>query len=263
MDQAPSSSLPAASSALQGRWLGRGRFAGVALSLLVHLGLGGALVYRWSGPSPAVALSPPPLVVVELTPLPKAPERATNFASRHEPSPPVAQPLPRSLASLQLQMPPLALAPLTISPPVVDPGPIAPISHAFALPQTDAPPPSVQDGRETFEGRLLARIRQVRRYPQDALRRRLEGTVQMRFRMDRKGRVLDVNIVGSSGVRQLDQEALATIVRAQPLPEIPKGRPDLIVITVPIEFFLMDEKQWAQADLDNRQQQPPVRKEIR
>lgn len=85
---------------------------------------------------------------------------------------------------------------------------------------------------------LLAHIGRYRQYPPEARRDRVEGTVWVRFLLDRNGRVVRAWIETSSGRSLLDQEAVAAIRRAEPLPPIPTGLPDRIDITLPIEFDL-------------------------
>ncbi|WP_239509389.1 energy transducer TonB family protein [Stenotrophomonas maltophilia] len=50
--------------------------------------------------------------------------------------------------------------------------------------------------------------------------------------------MLEVALIRSSGIPELDRAALATIRRAQPLPAIPDDRPDPLDLSVPVEFFL-------------------------
>jgi protein TonB len=56
--------------------------------------------------------------------------------------------------------------------------------------------------------------------------------------MRRDGAVLDVRIKTSSGATILDEEAGATIRRAQPLPPIPPELPERLNIIVPVAFNL-------------------------
>jgi protein TonB len=57
--------------------------------------------------------------------------------------------------------------------------------------------------------------------------------------MDMTGKLLSARIEHSSGVRSLDQEALALPKRAQPLPKPPEDvKGDSIELVVPVEFFL-------------------------
>lgn len=122
--------------------------------------------------------------------------------------------------------------------------PTEPSRVADSIPEipSPAPPPSSRPGETTFEGLLLARIEQFRRYPADALWRKQQGVVHLHFRMDRKGHVLAADVAGSSGVAALDTEALRMLKRAEPLPEIPRDRPDTLDVSVPVEFFLRTSK---------------------
>ena len=54
--------------------------------------------------------------------------------------------------------------------------------------------------------------------------------------MDRNGIVLGIWIKQSSGYPVLDKEAVATVLRAQPLPAIPAELPDPLNITLPMVF---------------------------
>lgn len=66
-----------------------------------------------------------------------------------------------------------------------------------------------------------------------------QGGAYLRFTMDCDGKVLTARIEQSSGYDLLDQETLALIQRAQPLPKPPPKAPgDSIELVVPIEFFI-------------------------
>jgi TonB family protein len=73
-------------------------------------------------------------------------------------------------------------------------------------------------------GDLLARIRQrieaVKRYPEDARRDSIQGTVNVRFRVRADGQLERVELVRSSGSRVLDEASLETIRRAAPFPPV-------------------------------------------
>jgi protein TonB len=60
--------------------------------------------------------------------------------------------------------------------------------------------------------------------------------VRILFTLARNGTVLDVFIQASSGSAALDQEAVATLLRGQPLPPIPAGLPDPMDFSFDIEF---------------------------
>lgn len=91
----------------------------------------------------------------------------------------------------------------------------------------------------TWQAAILGRLDRFKRYSRDAQRRRLSGTVQVQFQVDRQGRVLAVDVVRSSGHEALDAEAVATVQRASPLPPPPPEFPgDPLTVTTPVDFSL-------------------------
>jgi protein TonB len=86
-----------------------------------------------------------------------------------------------------------------------------------------------------YRHRLLDHIATYRRTAPFA-RGDLSGTVMVRFSLDRRGNVQEVSIAGSSGVSELDEEAVATIWRAQPMPPIPAVLPEVLSVTFPMWF---------------------------
>lgn len=78
-------------------------------------------------------------------------------------------------------------------------------------------PPRSGAGRAS----LSAQIARTKRYPQKAMARHEEGLVRVSFTIDRNSRVLDSRVLESSGSADLDQELLAMVTRAQPLPKPP------------------------------------------
>jgi periplasmic protein TonB len=90
-----------------------------------------------------------------------------------------------------------------------------------------------------WEAMLFSRLEQFKRYPPAARLRREESTVRVRFTVDRIGRVLAAEIEKSSGSSLLDEEALALIHRAEPLPSPPpEVLGERIERTVPLRFML-------------------------
>ena len=86
---------------------------------------------------------------------------------------------------------------------------------------------------------VLARLQQNKRYPASAEARHEQGVVTLSFSVDRNGRVLARSIVRSSGVAALDEEVLAMVQRAQPLPAFPPAMTQhSINLVVPIRFSL-------------------------
>ena len=91
----------------------------------------------------------------------------------------------------------------------------------------------------TWQSALLARLEQFKRYPNLAQFRHQEGVVQLRFTMDRQGHVLSAQIAKSSGYDALDDETLALIHRAEPLPPPPPEVTGATIgLTVPVQFSL-------------------------
>jgi protein TonB len=92
---------------------------------------------------------------------------------------------------------------------------------------------------QTWQQLLLAHIERQKRYPSLARRRRQEGVTYLRFVMDREGQVLSARIERSSGYAILDEETMALIERAAPLPAPPpevSGKQ--IELIVPVQFFI-------------------------
>ena len=69
-------------------------------------------------------------------------------------------------------------------------------------------------------GIILARIESAKVYPKAAVRRRLEGTATVKFRIAPDGTVEEIHIVESSGFSILDRASVKTVKRAAPLPYI-------------------------------------------
>jgi periplasmic protein TonB len=92
--------------------------------------------------------------------------------------------------------------------------------------------PAVLEFRET----LLRHIARYQKYPSAAERLKLRGTVRTVFSVGRNGRLLGVWVKTSSGETILDQAAIETIRRAQPLPAIPAALPDPLKIEIALGF---------------------------
>jgi protein TonB len=99
------------------------------------------------------------------------------------------------------------------------PKPLPPVEvrQATAPPPARTPPKSVT----RWWAELAAHIERFKQYPQTALARGETGTAKVLLTIDREGHLLRSSILQSSGSAALDQEALAVIARAQPLPRPP------------------------------------------
>jgi protein TonB len=107
-------------------------------------------------------------------------------------------------------------------------------------PMTAAPTkggaPHVERSWQTL---LMRKLQQFKRYPNGAQARGEQGVALLAFSVDRDGRVLNRKIVRSSGHADLDNEVLAMIERAQPLPAFPHSMTaNELSLTVPIRFSL-------------------------
>lgn len=221
----------------QTRLVGMGGTTAVILLLLA-----GALA-SWQAVKPRL-VSPSAPLAVEMLPLAAPPEPVHEVA----PGPQQAEqqdapPVPDAATSTP---PPLVRLP-AISPsarqpeparPVTDPGPRVAETTA---PKNVAAPAAARmssEARPNWEAQLLAHLQRHRRFPARARAARQEGTVQIRFRMNRAGAVLSSSVQKSSGFSTLDMAALDTLKRAQPLPAIPADRPDIVELTIPVEFYI-------------------------
>jgi protein TonB len=221
----------------------RTRFVGITGTVVVAALVLACVLFTWRVVRPTV-VSPTAPLVVELRPLAAPPEPAREVApgpeqvERREVMP---EPVPDIVLPPLVQLPLLTSMAREVRQPVeemIDPGPTVPETTA---PKTIAAPAAARlssDVSQSWEARLLAHLERYRRFPARARAARQQGTVQIRFRMNRAGSVLSASVLRGSGSTTLDQAALDTLKQAQPLPTIPKGRPDEIELTIPVEFYL-------------------------
>lgn len=86
---------------------------------------------------------------------------------------------------------------------------------------------------------LAATLNKHKRYPYPAKRARHEGTVKLRFVIEKDGRVTRFEIAESSGYPLLDNATIEMLKRASPLPPIPDHlERDRLTVALPIEFSL-------------------------
>lgn len=98
-------------------------------------------------------------------------------------------------------------------------------------------------GRADYLSSLMARIARQKRYPRSARSDGVTGIVTVRFVVQRNGKVKQTEIIESSGDSRLDNEALAMLNRASPLPAIPSSLSnDAMTLTLPIEFSLKAQR---------------------
>ena len=91
----------------------------------------------------------------------------------------------------------------------------------------------------SWQTSLVRQIQRTKRYPPEAQARGEQGVVLLSFSLDRNGRVLAHRIAESSGHADLDNEVMAMIERAQPLPAFPPSMTQTkLDLTIPIRFSL-------------------------
>ncbi|CAA0088459.1 Uncharacterised protein [Starkeya nomas] len=177
-------------------------------------------------PVPEVTESPAPEIEV---PLPPPPPLAAELKPREKkPDPPKQRPKPKPKPRERdkSDKPP---APRTTSAPSLD----AARSDRVAAPTSGA---SSANSRApaNWRSRLMAHLNRHKRYPGGASG---SGRARVSFSINRSGQVLSARLAGSSGNPAFDQEAVAMVRRASPVPapppEVPGGT---IVFTVPVQF---------------------------
>lgn len=116
------------------------------------------------------------------------------------------------------------------------PAPVTAVAPAPATAGVETPQPATVAVKRWQSG-LSARLARAKRYPQKALARHEEGRGVVALTIDRDGRVVDSRVLESSGSADLDQELLAMVIRAQPLPKPPPDATDAdLTITLPVKF---------------------------
>ena len=122
--------------------------------------------------------------------------------------------------------------PLTMAPPRVE----AKQEPAVAAPSPGASA-SVARAQAAWEKALVSHLNRFKRYPSTARARRNQGDVAVQFTIDRMGSLVASRVVRSSGLPALDDEALAVLQRASPLPAPPRQIGGTTFdLTLPIQF---------------------------
>ncbi|MEL3892287.1 energy transducer TonB [Ferrovibrio sp. MS7] len=196
-------------------------------------------------PPPAPAPPPPPPPVVE-QPMPVIESKAPEPLPEPEPPPPPPKPKlrpppPQKVETLPPPKP-VEAPPQPVQQAMVAPAPV-PASPSTQTAAVAAPPAAVATGNPNAEQDYLARLsialEKYKDYPRRAVLRNLEGVPQLRFTLDREGRVIAFALHRSSGSEILDEAALDMIKRAKTLPAFPEEiTRDRWEIVVPVRFSL-------------------------
>ena len=87
-----------------------------------------------------------------------------------------------------------------------------------------------------YFARVAAHLARHKQFPEEARRRRHQGSASVAFNIDGVGRVTEVRLVSSAGSPALDREAQAMVRRASPFPPPPGGQPQ--TFSVPVSFTM-------------------------
>lgn len=219
----------------------------LGLSLASHLALlGGLFQQRLSvpvdlpplavsfrlpaAPAPAVerALLPPRVVA----PAPAAPDADRSRTRRPSPAVLAAAGPASGETSRDAALVPAAAAPLPVEPGAAKP----PALFAAAKPGGESADAAAMARYIQLLGELFAGQQQ---YPRLAAARGWQGEVRLRLQVARKGTIVAVHLVHSSGFDVLDQHAVQLVQNATlpPPPAVPSPSPDFL-IEIPINYIL-------------------------
>jgi protein TonB len=161
---------------------------------------------------PEMESEPTPPPKEETKPIEEVAEVALPIPEPPKPEPPVEQ--REATAAPSVEMPPSAAAPPT--------------------------PGAAVQTRATFirwQSALAAHLERFKRYPSAARAQGEQGMAKVAFTIDHEGHLLSSRIVQSSGSSVLDEETLAMLARAQPMPKPPGNAPDsALSFVVPVRF---------------------------
>jgi len=191
---------------------------------------------RQQPPTPVVSPPPPPAVKPP-PPRPK-PRPVVTPKPQPPPAPPAPDPPPAPL--LQEGTPPHEL-----------PAPAATRAVQGPAPQSSESPTPAGAGAGGLQAgpagpgadtiaELIRHLEAHRRYPAQARRRGIEGTVGLAFRVAPDGDLLVAEVRQPSGSRLLDRAAVRTLERAFPLPPHLARRLTGEELTINLSFHLVD-----------------------
>lgn len=214
----------------------------------------------------------PPMagMMVDLAPMPVAPVTPPNAAppalAQKEIPPPPPEPAPKVQAEPEIEpLPELpvikdaeAVLPKALAPESIEEKEAEPLEEAQIAQEESAPPTSTAPTNDvaaapmqgsasllpsqasaTWQSALLGHLERHKRYPRKSRRKRQEATTYVRVKINRDGSVVDYSLEKPCAYEALNQETLALIARAQPLPPPPLDiAGDTIEFVVPVEFSL-------------------------
>lgn len=214
--------------------------------MLAHGSLAGAAWWLWH--QQPVKPEPEPIrwEISLYTPAPPAPAQAAVAPPPETPPPPKPKakpkPKPKPKPVERAEPKPVTRYLAQETPP--DPPTPAPTTVATTGPLTGLanPAPAVKpDPKPDFDWLsryLVEQIRRHKQYPGDARRNGWEGQVLIRAVIGGNGQLVEAQIVKSSGHAVLDDEALATLRRAMPVPVSKAHGWSQVAVTIPFDYRL-------------------------
>lgn len=177
-------------------------------------------------PIPEVAQSPAPDIEVPLPPPPPLAAELTPPEKKPDPPKERPKPKPKPKEREKSEKPP---APQTSAAPSID---------AARADRVAAPTAGASSSRSmtvaNWRSRLMAHLNRHKRYPTGE---NGSGKARVAFTIDRSGRVLAARLVGGSGNGSFDEEAVAMVRRASPVPPPPADiGGSTISFSVPVDF---------------------------
>jgi len=198
------------------------------VTVLVCYGAAATAILAWE-PHYEIPSAPETIAMIDLAPLP--PEPTPPPPAPPPPPEPEIIPEPPPDVKVEVPLPPVKKPPppkvkREEPPPETPPTPAQPVETA-AVP-TPAPAPRVAARVDPspnvlaiYSARISAHVQKNLRYPLASLRRDERGTAIVIVTVNKDGRVLSSKLENPTGRRLLDEEAIAVIVRANPMPVIP------------------------------------------
>lgn len=225
-----------------------------SIGLVFALAAHGAALFLLTQIQPATVPPPSAILMMDLAPEPPPPAApapvptpeppAVQPPPKPVPPPERHQPAPRHPAVVRpaphTSVPPLPEATPTVPPEATMPAPVStPEPVPLSAPAVAAVPLPSSQAVTNWQGRLVAHLARFKRFPPEAQLRSEQGVVLLRLTLSHEGDVVALSIAHSSGHPDLDAEALAWIVRAEPLPAFPpEVTAPRVELLVPLRFTL-------------------------
>lgn len=210
-------------------------------------------------PTPPIETPPQPssevpsLAQTQLTPAP-APQETIEPVPQHKPRPPQPKPPPSHTVTARAAPTRATPQPAAQTPTTAAQTP----SQTASVSGTDQPLPPGTGGRgrgdegagraavgngsldgpgDDYLDAVRRWVQRYRKYPEEAVKQKQEGVVQLGFKFTRDGTVIDAWIEKSSGFPLLDQAALNMIHAASPIPKVPdRYKGDTLTLVMPENF---------------------------